>query len=137
MPAKIAMIGAGSVVFCKTLMSDIMATPALADSQLALMSPTESKLRRMEAFGKRMIRENGLSVQVWATTNRHVAIRDADFIVVMIQVGGIEAFGVDYEIPMKYGVDQCIGDSLGPGGIFRGLRTIPILVDIARDMKAA
>jgi alpha-galactosidase len=137
MPSKIAMIGAGSVVFCKTLMSDIMATPALADSQFALMSPTETKLRRMETFAKRMIRENGLNAEVWATTDRHEAIRDADFVVVMIQVGGIEAFGVDYEIPMKYGVDQCIGDSLGPGGIFRGLRTIPVLVDIARDMKNA
>ena len=137
MPSKIAMIGAGSVVFCKTLMSDIMATPALADSRFALMSPTETKLRRMETFARRMIRENGLNAEVWATTDRYEAIRDADFVVVMIQVGGIEAFGVDYEIPMKYGVDQCIGDSLGPGGIFRGLRTIPVLVEIARDMKNA
>jgi alpha-galactosidase len=135
MPKKIAMIGAGSVVFCKTLMSDILATPALYDSEFALMSPTESKLRRMESFGHRMVRENGLQASVWATTSREEAIRDADFVVVMIQVGGLEAFGHDYEIPLKYGVDQCIGDSLGPGGIFRGLRTIPVLVDIARDMK--
>ena len=53
----------------------------------------------------------------------------------MIQVGGVDAFGLDYEIPLKYGVDQCIGDSLGPGGVFRGLRTIPVLVDIAKDME--
>jgi alpha-galactosidase len=137
MSIKIAMIGAGSVVFCKTLMSDIMATPALAASSFALMSPTEAKLKRMEAFAGRMIRENGLEAQVWATADRREAIQDADFVVVMIQVGGIEAFGADYEIPLKYGVDQCIGDSLGPGGIFRGLRTIPVLVDIARDMKDA
>ncbi len=135
MSRKIAMIGAGSVVFCKTLMSDIMATPALSDSEFALMSPTESKLRRMEAFGKRMIRENGLAARIWATTDRREAIGDADFIVVMIQVGGLEAFGLDYEIPLKYGVDQCIGDSLGPGGLFRGLRTIPVLMEIAREMK--
>ncbi len=136
MTTKIAMIGAGSVVFCKTLLSDIMATPALEDSELALMSPTESKLRRMEAFGLRMARENGLPAQVWATANRQEAIRDADFVVVMIQIGGLDAFGIDYEVPLKYGIDQCIGDSLGPGGVFRGLRTIPVLVDIARDMKA-
>ena len=135
MSKKIAMIGAGSVVFCKTLMSDIMTTPALSDSEFALMSPTEAKLRRMEAFGNRMIRENGLAASVWATMNRQEAIRDANFIVVMIQVGGLEAFGTDYEIPLKYGVDQCIGDSLGPGGIFRGLRTIPVLMEIAQDMK--
>ena len=135
MSKKIAMIGAGSVVFCKTLMSDIMATPALSNSEFALMSPTESKLRRMEAFGNRMIRENRLPAIVWATTDRREAIRKADFVVVMIQVGGLEAFGIDYEIPLKYGVDQCIGDSLGPGGVFRGLRTIPVLADITRDMK--
>jgi len=135
MPKKIAMIGAGSIVFCKTLLSDIMATPALADSEFALMSRTEPKLRRMENFAKRMIKDNGLTASVWATLDRAEAIKDADFVVVMIQVGGVEAFGLDYEIPLKYGVDQCIGDSLGPGGVFRGLRTIPVLVDIAQDME--
>lgn len=136
MSKKIAMIGAGSVVFCKTLMSDILATPALADCEFALMSPTESKLRRMEAFGKRMIADNGLPASIWATTDRKEAIKDADFVVVMIQVGGFEAYGADYEIPLKYGIDQCIGDTLGPGGVFRGQRHIPVLVDIARDMEA-
>lgn len=135
MPRKIAMIGAGSVVFCKTLMHDIMATPALADSEFALMSPTETKLRRMEAFGQRMVKDNGLPGSVWATTDRREAIKDADFVVVMIQVGGFHAYGVDYHIPLKYGVDQCIGDTLGPGGIFRGQRHIPVLVDIAKDME--
>src|SRR5512132_1638481 len=93
---KVAMIGAGSVVFCKTLMSDIMATPALADSEFALMSPTETKLRRMEAFGQRMAKDNRLAAKVWATTNRREAIRDADFVIVMIQVGGFAAYGHDY-----------------------------------------
>ncbi|MBI4892096.1 MAG: alpha-galactosidase [Acidobacteria bacterium] len=132
---KIAMIGAGSIVFCKTLMSDIMATPALADAEFALMSRTEPKLRSMEAFGQRMIRDNGLPGKVWATLDRAEAIRDADFVVVMVQVGGVDAFELDYKIPLKYGIDQCIADSLGPGGLFRGLRTIPLLVDIARDME--
>ncbi|MCE5327188.1 MAG: alpha-galactosidase [Planctomycetaceae bacterium] len=134
MPKKIAMIGAGSVVFCKTLMSDIMATPALADSEFALMSPTAGKLGRMEAFAKRMIAENGLKATAWSTQDRAAAIKDADFVVVMVQVGGVEAFGFDYEIPLKYGVDQCIADSLGPGGIFRGLRSAPVLKGIADDM---
>lgn len=132
---KIAMIGAGSVVFCKTLMSDIMATPALANSEFALMSRTEPKLRRMEAFAKRMINENGLNASVWATLNRQEAIQDADFVVVMIQIGGVDAFRIDYEIPLRYGVDQCIADSLGPGGVFRGLRTIPVLAEIANDVE--
>lgn len=135
MGKKIAMIGAGSVVFCKTLMSDIMATDALADSEFALMSLTESKLRRMESFANRMIKDNKLSAKAWATLDRAEAIKDADFVVVMVQVGGVDAFGLDYKIPLKYGIDQCIGDSLGPGGLFRGLRTIPVLIDIARDME--
>ena len=113
MARKIAMIGAGSVVFCKTLISDIMATPALSDSEFALMDLSEIKLRRMETFVKRMIKDNGLQASVYATTNRQDAIKNADFVVVMMQVGGMEAFGVDYNIPLKYGVDQCIGDTPG------------------------
>jgi alpha-galactosidase len=99
------------------------------------MSPTETKLRRMEAFVGRMIKDNGFSATVSATVDRRAAITDADFVVVMIQVGGHEAFGVDYEVPLKYGVDQCIGDTLGPGGVFRGLRHIHVLRDIAKDME--
>ena len=134
MGVKVAMIGAGSVVFCKTLLSDMMATPALAGAEYALMNRTEPKLRRMEAFAERMLRDNDVSATISATLDRREAIQDADFVVVMIQVGGVEAFGIDYEIPRKYGISQCIGDSLGPGGVFRGLRTVPVLVDIARDM---
>jgi len=135
MPTKIAMIGAGSVVFCKTLISDILATPSLQDSEFALMAPTETKLRRMEAFVGRMIRDNGFSAKCWATTNSREAIRDADFVVVMIQVGGMDAFGLDYHIPLKYGVDQCIGDTLGPGGIFRSQRHIPVLQRLIAEME--
>jgi alpha-galactosidase len=135
MSKKIAMIGAGSIVFCKTLMSDILSTPALADSEFALVDLAEEKLRSMENFGRRMLADNGLPGSVWATLDRREAVKNADFVVVMIQAGGVQAFEMDYKIPLKYGVDQCIGDSLGPGGVFRGLRTIPVLVDIARDMQ--
>jgi len=128
------MIGAGSIVFCKTLMSDIMATRVLAGSEFALMSRTEPKLRRMETFGRRMLADNGIPGSVWATLDRAEAIRGADAVVVMLQIGGVDAFEADYRIPLKYGVDQCIGDSLGPGGIFRGLRVIPALVELAREM---
>jgi len=133
--AKIAMIGAGSIIFCKTLMMDIMATPGLEDSEFALMNPTEPKLRRMEAFAKDVIRENNLPARVTATTDRRKALDGADYVIVMIQIGGVDAFEMDYEIPLKYGVDQCIADSLGPGGVFRALRTIPVLIDIANDMR--
>jgi alpha-galactosidase len=132
---KIAMIGAGSVIFTKTLMNDIMGTPALQASEFALMDPAEGRLRKMEAFAKDVVRENNLPTKVWATTDRRKALEGADYVVIMIQIGGMDAFQCDWEIPLKYGVDQCIGDSLGPGGIFRALRTIPVLVDIANDMK--
>jgi alpha-galactosidase len=131
---KISMIGAGSVVFCKTLLGDLMATPALAGAEYALMSPTGTKLKRMAAFAQRMLADNGIAGTVGATTDRREAIRNADVVVVMIQVGGVEAFRHDYQIPLKYGVDQCIGDSLGPGGVFRGLRSAPVLAAIAQDM---
>ena len=82
-----------------------------------------------------MIEENGKQATAWSTLDRREALRGADYVVVMIQVGGVDAFELDYQIPLKYGVDQCIGDSLGPGGVFRALRTIPVLQDLARDMK--
>ena len=133
--ARIAMIGAGSIVFCKTLMMDIMATEALKDSEFVLMSRTMPKLDRMKSFAEHVIKENNLSATVSATLDRREALKDADYVIVMLQIGGVDAFSHDYEIPMKYGIDQCIGDSMGPGGIFRALRTIPVMLDIARDMQ--
>ncbi|MFH2068482.1 MAG: alpha-galactosidase [Candidatus Omnitrophota bacterium] len=132
---KIAMIGAGSLIFCKTLAMDILATEALRGSEIRLMSRTKPKLDRMESFLKKVIKENGLPAEVWQTLDRREALKGADYIICMIQVGGVDAFKMDYEIPLKYGVDQCIGDSLGPGGVFRGLRTIPVLAEIVKDME--
>lgn len=133
--AKIAMIGAGSLVFCKTLCQDILATPALQDSEIVLMSRTKPKLDVMERYVKRIVSENGLPAKVWQTLDRREAIKNADYVIVMIQVGGLDAFEMDYQIPLKYGVDQCIGDSLGPGGVFRALRHIPVLADLCNDMR--
>jgi len=132
---RIAMIGAGSVVFAKTLAMDILATEALRGSEIRLMSRTRPKLDRMEAFLGRALDENDVEAGIWSTLDRREALDGADYVIIMIQVGGLDAFGHDYDIPLRYGVDQCIGDSLGPGGVFRGLRTIPVLVDIARDME--
>jgi len=133
--AKVAMIGAGSLVFCKTLMSDFLATPALAGSEYCLMALTHKRLDRMADFVGRMIRDNGVQATVTATTDRREALRGADYVVVMIQAGGVTEFEQDYKIPMKYGVDNCIADTMGPGGVFRALRHIPALLEIARDMR--
>jgi alpha-galactosidase len=133
--AKVAMIGAGSLVFSKTLMADMLATPALAGSEYRLMALTRTRLDKMHAFVRRMIRDNGVDATAVATTDRREALRGADYVVVMIQAGGVAEFQQDYEIPMKYGVDQCIADTMGPGGVFRALRHIPALLEIARDMR--
>ncbi|HWQ91150.1 MAG TPA: alpha-galactosidase [Clostridia bacterium] len=133
--AKIAMIGAGSLVFCKTLMSDFLATPALAGSEYCLMALTHTRLDKMRAFVQRMITENGVQATVSATTDLRSALKDADYVVVMLQAGGVAEFRQDYEIPLKYGVDQCIADTMGPGGVFRALRHIPALLEIAQAMR--
>ena len=132
---KIALIGAGSIVFCKTLMMDIMATPALRDSEFRLMSRTLPKLERIKRFADRVIKDNGLKASVSVTTDRREALKGADYVIVMLQVGGVDAFAPDYEIPMKYGVDQCIGDTMGPGGVFRTLRSLPVMLALANDVK--
>jgi len=133
--AKIAMIGAGSLVFCKTLMSDFLATPALAGSEYRLMALTHKRLDKMKGFVERMIADNKVNATVTATTDRREALRGADYVVAMIQVGGVEGFKYDYEIPMRYGVDNCIADTMGPGGIFRAQRHIPALLEIAGEMR--
>jgi alpha-galactosidase len=89
----------------------------------------------MHAFVERMIRDNNIDASVVSTTNRREALKGADYVVVMLQAGGVEEFRQDYEIPLKYGVDQCIADTLGPGGVLRALRHIPALLEIARDMQ--
>jgi alpha-galactosidase len=129
------MVGAGSLVFCKTLMADFLATPALKGSEYCLMALSHARLDKMQAFVKRMIKDNGIDATVTATTDRRAALKDADYVVVMIQAGGVAEFKQDYEIPMKYGVDNCIADTMGPGGVFRALRHIPALLEIASDMR--
>jgi len=132
---KIAVIGAGSVVFCKTLILDIMATEGLDDTQFALMAPTKNRTPQVEEFLKKVIKKHSLRTEVYVTTDRRDALKDADYVIATFQVGGVSAFELDYSIPMKYGVDQCIGDTLGPGGVFRALRSIPVALDMARDME--
>ncbi len=132
---KIAMIGAGSLIFCKTLTMDILATEALQDVEICLMNRTKPKLDKMEAFVKEVVETNHLPAKVTATLDRRKALDGAKYVINMIQIGGVDAFRMDYEIPLKYGVDQCIADSIGPGGVFRALRTIPALAEMSRDMN--
>jgi len=133
--AKVAIIGAGSIVFCKTLMLDIMATPGLEGTEFALMAPSTRRTSQVEAFAQRVIKRNNLPAKVWKTTDRREALKGADYVIATFQVGGLQGFEADYAIPMRHGVDQCIGDTLGPGGIFRALRSIPVTLDMAKDIQ--
>lgn len=132
---KVAIIGAGSVVFCKTLMLDIMATQALEETEFVLMAPSVTKTSQVKSYADKVIKDNGLKSKVVITTDRREALKGADYVICAFQVGGVSAFELDYKIPLKYGVDQCIGDTLGPGGIFRALRSIPVILDVAKDME--
>ncbi len=131
---KIAFIGAGSIVFTRNLCSDILLTPALQDCTISLMDIDPVRLERSRKLVQAIIDRRGLKARVEATTERRNAIQDASYVITTFQQGGLEAYALDIDIPQKYGVEQCVGDTLGPGGVFRGLRTIPVLLDLCRDM---
>ncbi|KKK68098.1 hypothetical protein LCGC14_2947470, partial [marine sediment metagenome] len=133
--AKVAIIGAGSMVFSTTLTNDILQTPGLEDSTVALMDPALDRVKSVEDYVSKVIKKNNLSHKVFATADRKEALEDADYVITTFQIGGMEAYRYDYEIPMKYGVNTNIGDTRGPSGIFRGMRTIPVMLDIVRDME--
>ena len=132
---RIAMIGAGSVGFTRRLLMDILAVPEFRDTEFRFMDISEENLEMVANLCRKMIERDGLAAKVIATTNQREAIKDADYVISTVRVGGLEAFAHDIEIPLKYGVDQCVGDTLGPGGIFYALRTIPVLLGIARDIR--
>jgi alpha-galactosidase len=131
---KITLIGAGSVVFTRNLCSDILLTPALQESTIALMDIDPERLAQAHDLVQAIIDQRGLKAQVEATTDRREAVRDTDYVITTFQQGGLDAYALDIEIPQRYGVEQCVGDTLGPGGVFRGLRTIPVLIDLGHDM---
>ncbi len=131
---KIALIGAGSLVFTRNLCSDILLTPVLQDCTISLMDIDAGRLSRSREVVQALVDGRKLAARVEATTDRREAVRDADYVVTTFQQGGLEAYGLDIEIPRRYGVEQCVGDTLGPGGVFRALRTIPVLLDLCDDM---
>ncbi len=131
---KITLIGAGSVVFTRNLCSDILLTPALQQSTIALMDIDSERLAQARDLVQAIIEQRGLEAQVEATTDRRESVQGADYVITTFQQGGLDAYALDIEIPQRYGVEQCVGDTLGPGGVFRALRTIPVLIDLCRDM---
>ena len=135
MSKKIVFIGAGSVVFTRNLIRDILSFPALEDSTLTLVDIDEDNLAMAKAVADKIIELGNYPAKVVATTDRVEALKGADGVISTIQVGGIEPVLNDVGIPAKYGVDICIGDTRGPSGIFRFLRTVPVMLDICRDIE--
>ncbi|MFW6381184.1 MAG: alpha-glucosidase/alpha-galactosidase [Bacillota bacterium] len=134
---KITFMGAGSTVFAKNVLGDCMQTPALQESEFALYDINHQRLRDSEMMLNNLNQNiNQNKAHINAYTDRKQALQNADYVINAIQVGGYRPATVtDFEIPKKYGLRQTIGDTLGIGGIFRGLRTIPVMLDFARDMR--
>lgn len=133
---KITFLGAGSTVFAKNLLGDILSFPELAESHISLFDIDPERLRTSEIVARKVGQAFGAHPTIEATTDRRKALDGADYAISMIQVGGYKPSTViDFEIPKKYGLRQTIADTLGIGGIMRGMRTIPVLVSMTKDME--
>src|SRR5688572_1928468 len=128
------MIGAGSVVFCKNLTGDILGYPEFKDATLSYMDLDAERLGVAAALGRKVAAALGANPRIETTLDRREALRGADFVINMVQIGGFDATLVDFEIPRKYGLRFTIADSTGPGGMFRALRTFPMLTELTRDI---
>ena len=129
-------IGAGSTVFARNLLGDILSYAELADSEIVLHDIDAQRLATSELVARRVCEVLKAPATITATTNRRTALDGADYVINMIQVGGYEPCTVtDFEIPRRFGLRQTIGDTLGIGGIMRGLSTIPVLLSICADME--
>ncbi|MEU4543112.1 alpha-glucosidase/alpha-galactosidase [Nonomuraea dietziae] len=132
--ARIVFVGAGSVEFTKNVLSDILTFPELGESNLVLHDIDPERLATAEAMANWMVTELGLGAKVEAHLDRRAAVDGADYVINEIAVGGHAATRVDFEIPRRYGLRQTIADTLGIGGIFRALRTIPVMVGLGHDL---
>jgi len=132
---KIAIIGAGSVGFTKTLFKDILCVPEFADIEVALTDISEKNLTMVKTILERIVEANKLPTKITATTNRRAAIEGARYVISCVRVGGLEAYADDIRIPLKYGVDQCVGDTICAGGIMYGQRNIPVILDFCKDIR--
>ncbi|MDB4867422.1 MAG: alpha-glucosidase/alpha-galactosidase [Cohnella sp.] len=135
MSFKIAFIGAGSIGFTRGLLRDLLSVPEFHEIEVAFTDINAHNLEMVTELCRRDIRENGLSVTLTATTDRKEALRGAKYVICTIRVGGLEAFATDVDIPLKYGVDQCVGDTLCAGGIMYGQRGIAAMLDICKDIR--
>jgi alpha-galactosidase len=132
---KIAVIGAGSIGFTRKLFSDILSVPEFAGIEFALTDISQHNLEMIETILKRTVEANRLPTKVTATTDRRKALEGARYVISCVRVGGLEAYADDIRIPLKYGIDQCVGDTICAGGILYGQRNIPVILDFCRDIR--
>ncbi len=132
---KIAFIGGGSAKFIRELLVDLFSFEELQESLITLMDIDKARLELSRKLLEKMIRDRKLPARVEATTNQRAAVKDADYIIISIMVGGYDCYRADVEIPKKYGIYQTVSDTTGPGGIMRILRTAPVLRKLAEDVK--
>ncbi|MBV9231525.1 MAG: alpha-galactosidase [Chloroflexi bacterium] len=133
--ANITIIGAGSTVFARQLMTDILQIEGLDESCFVLVDIDPQRLELAHQIAERLIAQSGKHWSVRASTQRRDVLAGSDFIINSIEVAGSANVRHDFELPMKYGINQCIGDTIGPGGIFKALRTGPVWLDILRDAE--
>jgi alpha-galactosidase len=132
--SKVVIVGAGGYVFPLTLIRDILTFPALQDTVFSLYDPDAKRVGVTADGAARLIEAHGLRAKVEVPSTRAEALTGADFVICTFQVGGIAAYRVDVEVPREFGIDQPVGDTLGPGGVFRGLRSVGALTAIAADI---
>ncbi len=135
MALKVAVIGAGSIGFTRKLMQDILTVPELGDTVFAFTDSSERNLDMVTRLAERDIKANGLSARIVPSLDRRRALEGADYVINTTRIGGLEAFALDVDIPLKYGVDQCVGDTLCAGGIMYGQRNIPVVLDFCKDIR--
>ena len=132
---RIAIIGAGSIGFTQKLVTDIVSVPELREVEFALTDISEHNLSHVHQLLDRMIEASGLPTRIVSTTDRRAALDGAQYVINCTRIGGLDAYRHDIDIPLKYGVDQCVGDTICAGGILYGQRNIPVILDFCRDIR--
>lgn len=135
MSFKVTFIGAGSLIFTRTLFTDLLSVPAFRNIEISFTDSNQENLDRVTTLCQRDLENNGITTKIQSTTDRREAFKGARYIINCVRIGGVEAFATDIDIPLQYGIDQCVGDTLCIGGIMYGQRVIPALLDFCKDIR--
>ena len=132
---KVCFIGAGSIGFTRYLLRDLLSVPEFNGIEIGFTDVSQHNLDMVTELCRRDIEAAGVNAKLTASTDRRAMLKDAKYVIICVRVGGLSAFETDIEIPLKYGVDQCVGDTLCAGGIMYGQRNIPVMLEFCKDIK--